>query len=183
LDTSKKFTTLSEIVWPVFKLSEKQPEQRDGLVFFYTEYVDTDNATSYNIRLVDDKNLPQRTLGLRRLALKTSGEKLYPVNTAIYLLADLIKLGKSKTWFIDSSGQVFQYEKNTRAKLSTKKIKQVLPADGIGCVIELHGISSRFKTLHRPKDTEVYARVLHLGMGFLFYGFCEEIKPDSWRMV
>jgi hypothetical protein len=183
LDTLKKFTTLSEIVWPVFKLADKQPVQRDGLVFFYTEYVDNNNSTSFNARLVDDKNLPQPTLGLRRLALKAQGEKLYPVRTAVYLLADLIKLGKSTAWFVDSSGRVFQYQKNTRAKLTTKKIKQVLPADGIGCVIELEGISSRFLSLHRPSEHEHYARVLNLGMGFLFYGFCETVKPDSWRMV
>ncbi len=183
MDTLKKFTTLSEIVWPVFKLAEKQPVQRDGLVFFYTEYVDNNNQASLTARLVDDKNLPQQTLGLRRLALKAQGEKLYPIRTAIYLLADLIKLGKSTTWFIDSSGRVFQYEKNTRAKLTTKRIRQVLPADGIGCVLELEGISSRFPSLHRPEEHERYARVLQLGMGFLFYGFSEGIKPDSWRMV
>jgi hypothetical protein len=92
-------------------------------------------------------------------------------------------LGKSTAWFIDSSGRVFQYEKNTRAKLQTKRVRQVLPADGLGCVIELEGISSRFKSLHRPGEHEQYARVLNLGLGFLFYGFCETVKPDSWRMV
>lgn len=133
--------------------------------------------------MVDDSNLSQTTLGLRRLAMKADGVDLFPIRTAIYFLADLVKLAKSTTWFVDSSGRVFQYEKNTRAKLQTKRIKQILPADGLGCVVELEGISSRFKSMQRPSEHQSYARVLRLGMGFIFYGFCEEVKPDSWRMV
>lgn len=167
----------------MFKLGEKQPRQQDGVVFYFTEYVDNENITSGNMRLVDDTNLSGKTLGLRRLQLKSQEQKLFPIRTAIYFLADLVKLAKSTTWFIDSSGRVFKYEKNTRAKLVTKAIKQVLPADGLGCVIELQGISSRFKSLQRPSEHQHFARVLKLGMGFIFYGFCETIKPDSWRMV
>ena len=167
----------------MFRLGDKQPTQDSGLVFYHTHYIDHDNVENYTIRMVDDKNLPQATLGLRRLVMKSDSVELFPIRTAIYFLADLVKLAKSTTWFIDSAGRVFQYEKNTRAKLTTKKIKQVLPADGLGCVIELEGISSRFLSLHRPSEHEHYARVLNLGLGFLFYGFCETVKPDSWRMV
>jgi hypothetical protein len=183
LDTSQKHTKLSEIHWPVFKLGDKKPTQHEGVVFYHTHYVSELNSETVTLRVVDDRNLPQATLGLRRLALKSSGADLYPIRTAIYFLTDLIKLGKSVTWFIDSSGRVFQYEKNTRAKLQTRKVKNVLPADGLGCVIELEGLSSRFKSLRRPQEHEIYAQVLKLGMGFLFYGFCDTRKPDSWRMV
>lgn len=178
-----KHTELAKIHWPVFRLGEKPPTTKDSVVFYFTEYVDNDNIASVNIRLVDDKSLSGNTLGLRRLQLKTSGEKLYPVRVAIYFLADLIKLAKSTTWFIDNSGRVFQYEKNTRAKLTTKKIKKILPAISLGCIIELEGISSRFKSIRRPQDTQTYARVLKIGMAHIFYGFCEELKPDSWRMI
>jgi len=165
----------------VFRLGERKPEQYSGLVFYHTHYVDDMNTESVNIRVVDDANLSGTTLGLRRLQLQD--EKLFPIRTAIYFLADLVKLAKSTTWFIDNSGRVFQYEKNTRAKLQTKRIKQVLPAQGLGCVVELEGISSRFKAMQRPSETQNFARVLKLGMGFIFYGFCETVKPDSWRMV
>lgn len=165
----------------MFRLGERKPEQYSGLVFYHTHYVDDMNTESVNIRVVDDANLSGTTLGLRRLQLQD--EKLFPIRTAIYFLADLVKLAKSTTWFIDNSGRVFQYEKNTRAKLQTKRIKQVLPAQGLGCVVELEGISSRFKAMQRPSETQNFARVLKLGMGFIFYGFCETVKPDSWRMV
>ena len=167
----------------MFRLGERKPIQQEGLVFYFTEYVDNDNVASGNMRLVDDTSLSGKTLGLRRLQLTAQQHKLFPIRTAIYFLADLVKLAKSTTWFIDSSGRVFQYEKNTRAKLQTMAIKQILPADGLGCVVELVGISSRFKSLQRPSEYQHFARVLKFGMGFIFYGFCETIKPDSWRMV
>lgn len=141
------------------------------------------NTEKVSIRLVDDRNLPQANLGLRRLVLKAANEPLFPIRTAIYFLADLVKLAKSTSWFVDSSGRVFHYEKTTRAKLTTKRIKQVLPAAGLGCVFELQGVPSRFKAIRKPEPHELYARVLKLGMGFIFYGFCEEHKADSWRMV
>lgn len=178
-----KHTKLSEIHWPVFRLGETEPTQRDGLVFYYTHYVDELNSETATIRVVDDRNLPQANLGLRRLALKVAGEPLFPIRTAIYFLADLVKLAKSTTWFVDSTGRVFHYEKTVRAKLTTKRIKQVLPAQGLGCVFELVGLSSRFKAIQRPSETQQYARVLQLGMAHIFYGFCETHKPDSWRMV
>lgn len=167
----------------MFRLGETEPTQRDGLVFYYTHYVDELNSETATIRVVDDRNLPQANLGLRRLHLKHLGEPLFPVRTAIYFLADLVKLAKSTTWFVDSSGRVFHYEKTVRAKLTTKRIKQVLPAQGLGCVFELVGLSSRFKAIQRPSETQQYARVLQLGMAHIFYGFCETHKPDSWRMV
>lgn len=165
----------------MFRLGERKPDQHGGIVFYHTHYVDHNNTESVTVRVVDDANLSGETLGLRRLQMQE--EKLFPIRTAIYFLADLVKLAKATTWFIDNSGRIFQYEKNTRAKLQTRRIKQVLPASGLGCVIELEGLSSRFKCMQRPSETQVYARVLKLGVGFIFYGFCEEVKPDSWRMV
>jgi hypothetical protein len=112
-----------------------------------------------------------------------SSIKMFPVRTAIYFLADLLKLAKATTWFIDSSGRVFQYKKLTRAKLITKKIKQVLPALGVGCVLEVDGIATRFKCLQRPKDFHQYAVILQNGMGYTLYGLSETPRANSWRMV
>ncbi len=174
---------LQEITWPVFKLGEREPQQQDGVTYYIVNYVDEQNQPAVSFKVVDDKTVPGATLGLRRLHLKSQGEKLFAIRTAVYFLADLVKLAKSKTWFVDSSGRTFQYRKTLRAKLTTKKIKQVLPADGLGCVVELVGISSRFKCMRHPSEFESYARVLQHGMGFIFYGFCETHEPDSWRMV
>ena len=174
---------LREIVWPVYRLSEKPPKQKDGITFFATEYVGENGEPSYVLKVVDDLSAPGKTLGLRRLSLKLSEQvKLHNISLAIYFLADLIKLAKTTTWFIDSTGKVFQYKKSNRAKLETKKIRQVLPAQGLGCVIEVEGLSQRFKCLIRPK-TEEYAVVLQIDKSYLLYGFSDTARPNSWRLI
>ena len=184
MDTSQKLTQLREIVWPVYRLGDKQPTVDGGLVYYYTEYVSETNTPSLMLRIVDDKSVPQQTLGRRGLQLSLDKSvTLFPIRTAIYLLADLIKLAKASAWFIDDSGRVFQYKKQTRAKLITKKIKQVLPAQGLGCVLELEGLAQRFKSLHHPTDYQGYAVLLYINKTYLFYGLSETELTSSWRLV
>lgn len=174
---------LQEIVFPVFRLGEKQPETIDGVVLYKSEYSDKDTAEqTTNYRVVDDKSINKPTLGLRRLALQGK-VTLFPISSAVYFLADIIKLAKSTTWFIDSHGQVFQHKKSTRAKLTTKKITKVLPADGIGCVLEVEGVSHRFKTMKQPETYQQYAAVLYMDNSYLFYGYYENPQKDTWRLV
>lgn len=154
------------------------------MVFFHTEYIDENNISTVTFKIVDDNNLPQKTLGLRRLALQKDPKvKLHKISTAIYFLADLIKLAKSTTWFIDNAGKVFQWKKYARAKLVTKKIKQVLPADGIGCVLEVDDLSQRFKCLQRPQDFHQYAVFLVINKVYILYGLSETARKDSWRLI
>jgi hypothetical protein len=168
----------------VYKLGDKQPSQDGLLVYYHTEYISETNLPSLTLRIVDDRSMPQTTLGRRRLQLSLdSTVTLFPIRTAIYLLADLIKLAKASAWFIDDSGRVFQYKKQTRAKLTTHKIKQVLPASGLGCVLELEGISHRFKSLHHPTDYQQYAVLLTLDKAHIFYGLSETLLPPSWRLI
>jgi hypothetical protein len=147
------------------------------------EYSDKDTAKySSNYRIVDDKNIDKPTVGLRRLALANK-VSLFPIGSAIYFLADLIKLAKSTTWFVDNTGQVFQHKKSKRAKLTTKRIKQVLPAATIGCVIEVEGLSTRFKSMQIPKAYETYAGLLEFSDGHIFYGFYDRPIKDTWRLI
>ena len=174
---------LQEIVFPVFRLGEKQPEEDGGIVYYKSEYSDKDTAEhTTNYRFVDDKSIAKPTLGLRRLALQGKAT-LFPISSAVYFLVDIIKLAKSTTWFIDSHGQVFQHKKSTRAKLTTKKITKVLPADGIGCVLELEGVAHRFKAMIQPESYHQYAGVLYMDNSYLFYGYYEYPQKDTWRLV
>ena len=168
----------------MYKLGDKQPTIDGGLVYYHTEYLSETNESSLTLRIVDDKSLPQPTLGLRRLMLSLDKTvSLFPIRTAIYLLADLIKLAKATAWFVDDTGRVFQYKKQTRAKLTTHKIKQVLPATGLGCVLELENISHRFKSLHHPSDYQQWAVLLTLDKAHIFYGLSETPLTPSWRLV
>lgn len=177
----RKPTTLQNIVWPVFRLGEREPQQLGGLVFYTKQYLDLEKVKfTDTYRVVDDKNIDKPTLGLRRLQI---GEKLFYMGTAIYFLQDVIKLAKSTTWFIDTEGKVFQHKKSTRAKLQTHRIKQVFPAQGIGCVLEVEGLAERFKSLQVPKETETYCGILtYYGSNLLYGYYSEPIKP-TWRLV
>lgn len=172
---------LEKIIWPVFKLGNKQPQVENGVVYYHTELLDNDENDLINtIKIVDDQNLPQKTLGLRRLNIDK--DSLSKISTAIYTLQDLVKLATPKIWFIDNSGAVFQYKKSTRAKLQIYRIKQVLPVSGIGCVLEVDGLVERFKSLSIPNN-EKYAAILHYNGKTLFYGLCNEKIKSTWRLI
>lgn len=174
---------MKDLVWPVYRLSEKKPTVEDGIVFYRAEYTDIDTAeTRFNIRVVDDRNIDKPTLGLRRLTIGNS-RSLFPIGSAVYFLIDLIKLAKSTTWFIDSHGKVFQHKKLKRAKLRTHKITQVLPATGIGCVLEVEGLVFRFKSMKAPESWEQYAGILYVDGGHMLYGYYEYPIKDTWRLV
>lgn len=174
---------MKDLVWPVYRLSEKKPTVEDGVIFYQAEYTDIDTAqTKFNIRVVDDKNIDKPSLGLRRLILGNS-KSLFPIGSAVYFLVDLIKLAKSTTWFIDSHGRVFQHKKVKRAKLRTHKITQVLPASGIGCVLEVDGLVFRFKSMKAPESWEQYAGILYVDGGHMLYGYYEYPIKDTWRLV
>lgn len=184
MENLTKPINLAQICFPVFKLGEKQPTTENGRVFYQSDYVLLDDAsTKTNIRVIDDKNIDKSTLGLRRLRLKVDGEQLYPIGKAIYFLVDLVKLAKATSWFIDNTGLIFQHSKRTRVKLKCCKIKQVLPLNGLGAVIEVEGIPQRFKTIFKPKPEEIYAGVLILNAGYILYGFYTELQKDTWRKI
>lgn len=174
---------LQEINFPVFRLGEKKPTISAGVTFYMAEYSDKDTAKySSNYRVVDDKSIDKPTIGLRRLAL-AKNVSLFPIGSALYFLADLIKLAKSTTWFVDNTGQVFQHKKFKRAKLTTKRIKQVLPASALGCVVEIEGLSQRFKSMRAPQTHQKYAGLLEIDGGYILYGFYETNIKDTWRLV
>lgn len=154
------------------------------MLYFLSEYADKNTgALTHNIRIVDDKSQPGATLGIRRLNMKVSGTSLYPIRTSVYFLGDLIKLSDSETWFIDNTGKLFQHKKFRRAKLQIKKIKKVLPGTGIGCVLELEGIASRFKCMSHPEPHQKYAGVLFIDNGYILYGLYESEAKETWRLV
>lgn len=175
---------LASLVWPVFRLGEREPYTRGGLTFYSSEYVDQDDPKPLlRYRVVDDRGVDKPTLGLRRLVLREQEVKLHPIGAAIYFLQDVIKLAKSTTWFIDSVGQIFQHKKLVRAKLQTHRITQVLPAAGIGCVLEVEGLAERFKSLQVPKEYELYAGILRYNRCNLLYGYYSEPIETTWRLV
>ena len=175
---------LEKIVWPVFRLGEKEPQRDDGVIYYATEYSDLDTSEhTATFRVVDDKSVAGDTLSRRRLRLAVDNVPLFPIRQALYFLGDLLKVAKPTTWFIDSQGQLFQHQKSTRAKLIIKKIKNVFPTTGLGAVIELEGIPQRFKTVFKPSADMQYAALLQTGLTYIFYGLYVDKPAESWRLI
>lgn len=175
---------LSQVHWPVFRLLDEKPAAVGTRVLYSRLRLDTETGEYTTIeKVIDDTSLPGTTLGARRLVLASQKVKLLKIKKAVYFLADLVKIAKANTWFIDNSGYVFQYKKATRCKLVCKKIANIHPGKVTGVVLELEGIHSRFKAMRSPEPHEVYAGVLLHKSGYLLYGIYEHQFADTWRMI
>jgi len=179
-------TSLSEIVFPVFKIGIHKPIVEGGLVFYYQEFdIETseDTVTGSRYKVVDDRNVEGETLARRRLKLTVDEVPLAKISNAMYFLGDLIKLADPKLWFIDSSGKVFNYKRSIRAKLKFHKISQLIPIPTGGVIIQVEGEVQRFKSLYSPLSDKTHAGVLHYGQSRVFYGFYDQAYDETWRLV
>jgi hypothetical protein len=185
LENSKKHISLKELSFPVFKLSAKAaPEEQDGILYYVSENFNRDTAEyRQQARVLDDTTMPGPTLAHRRLQAQKLGATLYPIRAAIYFLGDFIKLAKPNTWFIDSTGRVFQYQKTTRAKLEFYPVQNLFPLPGMGAVVEVRGIPQRFKVLYMPTDIVRWAGIVQFGKMLILYGLYKDRLPDTWRMI
>jgi hypothetical protein len=173
---------LAELSYPIFRLGVNKPEQQDGIVYYY-HYKESDNGNIISLQVVDDKSVPGSNLSLRRLHLAQEECTLFKIRNAIYFLGDLIKIATPKTWFIDSTGRVFNYVKTTKAKLKLYPISQVIPINTGGAIIEVKGLLTRFKSLYMPESEFMYAGILQWGKSLVLYGFYDQYYEDSWRKV
>jgi hypothetical protein len=150
---------------------------------YIRQYLLEDNTEKQTYSVIDDKNIPAPTLAKRRLIMANQGVRLKPLGTAVFFLGDFIKIAIPTMWFIDSSGQVFRYKKSTKAKLTFRKIvfKHNIPTGG--AILQVEGISSRFKCLFAPRPDEQYAGILHMGLSYILYGVYDTKYDSTWRMV
>jgi hypothetical protein len=173
-----------EISFPVFKLPGGRPLEEAGVLYYVQEYrnTETDDLQS-TTAVVDNKNIAGDSLSLRRLKLATQGTRLYRINLAVYFLGDLIKLAKSKTWWIDSQGKLFEYKKTTGAKLKFYRLEKCFTTQGMGAVIQVCGLPQRFKTMFIPTQQDTWCGILEWNNIKIFYGFYAEQHKETWRMI
>jgi len=168
---------LTEIHWPVYKLGTEKPLEEDGVLFFIRNGKET-----ASIEILDDKTLPASSLAGRRLKLFSQGTKLFKLKLALFFLGDLIKIATKSMWFIDSSGNIFQYTKSKLVPLVFKRITNVVPS--VGCsLIEVEDIMTRFKTLFSPLAEQKYAGLLKLDRGYILYGLYDTIHENTIRKI
>lgn len=158
--------TSKRIKFPVYALPSDNWEWVDGLLFCEG-------------MIVDDKNMPGDSLGIRRL--QTHHRNLFPLKRQLISLNGILK--QSKPYFVDSNGVVFIYEKTQFCQLKYYKIKRVEKRD-------THSLLWLWKVnfpivIPRPPDSEMFwAGVLHYhGLPWILYEYSEEYQPAKRKKV
>ncbi len=174
-------TSLNKLSFPVFKLGKNKPINIDGVLGYETIYSKND-IEIYEFKVVDDTTINGDNLAKRRIQSK---KELFKLNKAIFFLGDLIKLAGKNVWFIDSLGKLFEYKKNTVAKLKYYKVEQLIAIPTGGAIVAVVGLPTRYKILYYPTDKSLvqFAGILHFNMSTVFYGLYDKKYDESWRKV
>ena len=161
------FTKLGKVKFPVFKLESGNWSLQDGLLMLDGE-------------IVDDKNMPGKSLGIRRLQTTMPLARVRKsINSAIGIIKE-----PSETNYIDSDGKPFVYHKTKYAKVKSLKIRKLIPKDGLGTQLVLVGIRETFYLPRPPKQDANWASIIYIGnFPWLVYGFStEEQKPRRLKI-
>jgi len=160
------FRTAKNIRFPVYKIGSSDWEKCDGLLFIDGE-------------LVDDKNMPGDSIGIRRI--QTPHKNLYKLNKQIDSLHGILK--QSLKTFIDSNGTPFIYEKTLMCQLKYYKIIRVEQKE-VASLIWCKDIKHPFTVPRPPEQGMTWAGVLHFhGLPWILYEYSEEKKKDTRRKV
>ena len=160
------YKNFGHVAFPAFPLPSSNWEEQDGLLFLEN-------------KLLDDKNMKGKTLGMRRL--QTPFKELFPLKAAVTDFTGLIK--HTKNIFIDNYGMAFLYEKTHSSALKYYKIRKVERKNSAS-VVWLKGINFPFKIPRPPHADTSWAGVLHLrGIPWILYEYSEFQKSDTRRKV
>ena len=175
---------LTNLCWPIYRIGSSKPIVDDKVSYFLLAKATETDALSYRILFLDDRNINSPSLGTRRLMLESAGNSLFKLKTAIFFLSDLIKLAQSNVWFIDSAGTLFQYTKTRRVALVYKPISKIIPIRSGGCIIEVEGLSERFKSYKTPElSSTPYVGLLQDNQSHILYGFYDKRYKNTNRMI
>ena len=158
---------LKRVEFPVFLIPTDEHYSKDGLIFIEG-------------RIVDDRNMPGETLGLRRI--QTPFKKLLPLRRGVDSYIGIFKQ-KGNQAFIDSLGRIFRYEKTKMIPLKYHKIRKVVK-EGTYSSVWVSNFSFPFVVPRPPKQGYIWAGVLHLnGQPWLLYDYAETKQRDTRRKI
>lgn len=142
-------------------------------------WFEADKVLFLNDQVLDEKNMPGKTLGIRRI--QCGRRDLLPLRKAAMTLPELIR-SRSK-FFIDSEGNPFIYDKTYNSRLKTYKIKRIEKKD-TASLLWLQGCSAPFTVPRPPLDNPPFVRILHYeGEPWLFYDYVWTKEKDTYRRV
>lgn len=142
-------------------------------------WYEIDRVLFLNDQVLDEKNMPGKTLGIRRIQSRRID--LLPLKRAVMAIPDLIQC-RTK-FFIDNRGRPFIYQKTYNSKLKSYRIKRVEKKD-IASLLWLEGISAPFTVPRPPLDNPPFVRVLHYKKEpWLLYDYVRQPVKDTYRRV
>ena len=163
----KQFQDIKSIKFPVYLLPSTDWYRQDGMLFI-------DDG-----RVLDDKNMPGLSIGIRRL--QCGRTDLYKLKKAYLDFGSLIQ--SSKKIFIDSDGIPFIYRRTVNSPLIHHKISKVEYKD-THSIIWFKNINYPMSVPRPPYGDAVYARLLYFkGLPWMIYDFSREKGKDSYRRV
>ena len=143
------------------------------------DWFETDGVLFINNMVVDEKNMPGETLGVRRV--QCGRRDLLPLKKAILDISDLLKC-KTK-FFIDAKGNPFIYSKTYNSRLKCYKIKRV-EQKGTASLLWLENLSCPFTIPRPPLNNPTYVRILHYkGEPWLLYDYVRDFHKPTYRRV
>lgn len=158
---------LRNVKFPIYPLRDRKWYEEDGLLF-------------YGDKILDDKNMPGTTLGIRRLQ-SPFNDRLMPLGKSITSIVGISK--NSYKYYVDSEGIPFEYEKTLFCKLKYFRIKRIEPK-GTASLLYLEGLPRPFTIPRPPKQGQVWAGVLHLkGLPWMLYGYSSEWIEEAIRKI
>jgi hypothetical protein len=161
------YRSLSKIKFPAYFLPSDNVWKEDGIV-----YVDG--------RIVDDRNIPSKSLGIRRL--KTPFRDLLPLQKSINSFTGIVK-NTGNTVYIDSAGNIFLYEKTVMCKVKYHKIHRVDKKD-TASVLWVKGINFGFDIPRPPSPEMEWVGVLYFkGLPWKLYEFSEVKLKDTNKKI
>lgn len=159
------YRNIESIVFPIYKLPSDNIMEIDGLVFLEDG-------------ILDDKNMPGKSLGMRRLQTPRKDE-LFKLKKGVNSIEGLL----SYNYWIDSSGRIFIYKKTKSCDLKYYLIKKVERKE-TASVVWFYNLQIPFEIRRPPPRSAAYARILFFsGTPWLIYAFTETSGKDTKRMV
>lgn len=144
-----------------------------------SNWIRTDGVLFLDGRVLDEKNMPGKTLGIRRL--QCGRRDLHPLKRAVFDIYSLLHC-KQKN-FIDSNGTPFIYEKTVSAKLKSYKIRKVEKKEKAS-LLWLHEVNYPITIPRPPLNNPGWARMLHLGPSpWLLYDYVSCPTKDTYRRI
>jgi hypothetical protein len=132
-----------------------------------------------NNLVVDEKNMPGKTLGIRRI--QCGRPDLLPLKKAVLSIQELIQC-KTK-FFIDREGTPFIYVKTYNSRLKCYKIKRIERKE-VASLLWLHECSAPFTIPRPPLDNPPFVRLLHYeGEPWLLYDYVWQAEKPTYRRV